>query len=263
MDPYDILEEIDEKGREENEQIYKKVYDEFIETTGENYRLYYNKYSDRVREIKDNYIYTSKYNKLFFELLEKYNYHMEQEILDAIFDIVYEKRNKDKIIKKYILSPVINDISLEERGKIKIYSTFGDFNYILAEEYFKDNKLISNYMKKNQLRNRCHDNTYFLSRVLKEYYTIASLCKSYFTGYFHHSYTYDNKNNYIIDLCRKSLIDKKEFDRLYEPKEIIRIKNSDVEKKIEFINRKTNMYDICEILKIALYEESNNKKKVK
>ena len=74
MDPYELLIETEEKGREENELIYKKVYEELMNIINIQFRTNYTKYADIVRDIKDRYIYTSKYNELFFNILEKYNY---------------------------------------------------------------------------------------------------------------------------------------------------------------------------------------------
>lgn len=263
MDPYELLIETEEKGREENELIYKKVYEELMNIINIQFRTNYTKYADIVRDIKDRYIYTSKYNELFFNILEKYNYHMEHEILDALYDIVHEdnNKNKSKIIKKYLLSPIINDISLEDNSTIKIYSTLGDYNFILANKYFKDNKKIIKLLNNGIIKNRCHDNTLFLSSIFKDYYSITSKCRSYFTGRYYHSYTYDEESDLIIDLCRKSLIKKEDFDRLYEPIEISKTKNSKVLSEIKKIDKEIYLYDICMILRIALYNECKEKEK--
>ena len=266
MDPYELLESIDKKGKNLDDELYKKVYDEFCEKTKIQFnKKGFNTYGDIVRDIKDNYVYTSEYTDLFFDILKKYNYNLEHEITDAIFDIVYSKNSyeQNNTIKKYMFSPIIKDISIENKGKINIYSTFGDFEYILADYYFKGNKQIHNYLKTHQLRNRCHDNTYFLSKTLKDSYTIVSLCKAYFQGMYHHSYTYDKETGLIIDLCRKSLIKKDDFDKLYKPKEIIRLKNKNINNILEVVDRNLPYNDLCQILRIGLYYEINNKDKEK
>ena len=262
--PYELLEAIDKKGREKDNELYEKVYKDFVEETGKKYRYIKEQtYGEIVRNLKYDYIYESEYINIFFNILEKYNYHFEQEILDAIFDIVHENNpnNKNRIIKKYIKSPIIDDISIEDKGIIKIYSKFGEFNYILADYYFATNNAICNYMDNHELRNRCHDNSYFLSYILKNDYTISSTCRAYFEGRYHHSYTYDESNNLIIDLCRKSLLKKEDYDRLYDTKEIIRIPNKKMEKTLRKINDEFGAYDLCNVLRIALYYESLDKEK--
>jgi len=263
MDIEKILQITHTKNIELNDKIFDIVLQEFLNRINTN--INFNNCStptDKVLTLKEQYIYTSNYVKLFFEIIQKYNYNTKQEIKDAIFNLCHLKnpnKNKD-IIKELLNSPIIDDISFNGKNEFVISSEqYGKFVVELASYYFKNNKKMSKYMKNNQLPNKCHNHAYFMSEVFNNFYAITSLCRYYFKGNYYHSYTYDKEKNSIIDLCYNSIIDKESYYKIFEPKDISVILNSNVSKELELTNKKTDQYPFrCPLMKIALYKQYLN-----
>lgn len=259
-----IFDSIEEDGIKINDEIYTLVLKEFEETTKiKNAFLRFNTQSDNVRNLKEQYIYNSKYTELFFKILAKHDYYMKGEIKDAMFDLGHLKnpnRNK-KIIRKLLNSPIIQDISFNGKNEFTIISKeYGKFVFELASYYFRENKSVIDYMKNNSLPCRCHDHTYFLSKQFDDFFAITSLCQNYFKDtYYHHSYTHYKDSNLIIDLCHNAIIDKDMYYGIFEPQEISVILNSKVKEELALTNQKTDQpSNRCYLLKIALYKEYLN-----
>lgn len=243
-----------------NNEIYHLVLNEFLNNSQKKFAFPENTNAgDKVRRLKNNYIYTSKNPTYFFSILKKYHYNMKQEIIDAMQELsyLYNPNKNKKVIKKLLHSPVIADIHFNGKDKFTILSTqYGIFQFKLSSSYFKNNSIIADYIKKNFLPNGCHNHTYFMSQNLPQLYSITSQCHYYFKGSYYHSYTYDQEKEKIIDLCYNSIIDKNQYYNIFEPQDISVILNSKVEKELEIINSKTDTeLNIYHLLKIALYKE--------
>lgn len=243
-----------------NEEIFELIFQEFIKKSGQNVTFDDETVSiiSKIEALKNQYIYTSPYCALFFEILRKNNYNMKQEIKDAIEELAFlakPKKNK-KIVKKLLNSPVIQDISFNGKNIFTIISEeYGTISFELASYHFRNNPSISEYIEHAKLPNRCHHHTYFLSQQFPDHYSITAQCKYYILGDYYHSYTYDSENNTIIDLCFNSILDKKQYYQIYNPHDLSVIKNSDVENQIQLVDSKTEENDRCKLLKIALYKQ--------
>ena len=245
---------------ERNNEIYDLVLNEFLNSSKKRFIFDENITSaDKVRRLKNQYIYTSKDIKIFFNILAKYHYNMKEEIIDAMRNLgyLYDPTKNKKLIKKLLNSPVIQDISFNGKNKFTIFSTqYGIIEFELASSYFKNSPSMTNYMKTNSLPNRCHNHTYFMAHIFPELYSITSQCRYYFKGFYYHSYTYNQTESAIIDLCYNSIIDKNQYYNIFEPQNISVILNSNVDKELDIINSKTNPEsNIYHLLKIALYKE--------
>ena len=230
----DILEQLYYQNEINFNDVEDEIFDKFLNKFEKAINFKFN-YVDcdtselKFLNLKCKYIYTSKFCKLFFDILSNYKYNMRSELKDTIYELSHLKYpffNK-KSINKYLNSPVIQDISYNGRSKFTIYSDkFGKFSFKLASFYLKNNKEITKYIATRQIGNRCHHNTYFISKVMPDFYSITSLCSRYFEGYFHHSYTYNMDSNEIIDLCYNIIMDKDQYDKIFLPDELSIIKNS-------------------------------------
>lgn len=198
----------------------------------------------------------------FYAILDYYGYKMKLDIIGAIQrlgNLVDPSHNKD-LISVLLNSPYIDDISFNGTNRFTIESAkFGSFEFYLAKEVFKNNKGLISYMEKEVLASNCYANTETVASFYQDLYSITSLCIHYFVGVYYHSYSYDQKTNSIIDLNNNSVMEKVMFDRLYQPIELIRIKNSQISEVCEKVEMET-----CQpkkrktLLKIALYYQLQN-----
>lgn len=243
-----------------NSEIFDLVLKEFVSQVEIPLSLEkYDNPEEKVENLKLLYIYMSEYIDLFFEILKKKNYNMKDEIKKAawwLMNLPDYNENKE-LIEKLLHSPVIQDVSFGKDHKFRIYSEeFGEFVFQPAIYYFADNNSVLRYIKNNRMSQNCHNNTYFLSKLFENFYSITSLCTRQFLNCYHHSYTYNPYDDTIIDLSYKAVYEKNSFYNIFEPIEISRILNSEVEKELEFAILNTEQPERrCELLKIALYKE--------
>lgn len=248
------------KNYEENTSIFASVLCEFLSVIDTDINFVGSGSAlDKVLSLKDKYVYDSNYVSEFFDILKKHNYNMRQELKDAMFNLghLMEPNKNSKLIKTLLASPVIDDISFDGKDEFTILSEqYGKFDFELASEVFATNDKITNYIRDNVLPQHCHHHAYFLSSVFDDYYAITSLCKQYFGGEYYHSYTYDKKDNMIIDLCSNCIMDKESYYEMFEPHDISVVLNSEVEEELRLTNLKSNQpFYRLKILRIALYKQ--------
>lgn len=253
------------QNEEHDNVIFDLVLQEFLNSIDEGDKFIFDNSSTslgKVKSLMNQYIYTSKYNKLFFEILAKNNYAMRHEIKDAMFSLGHLKNPKKNkaVIKKFLCSPIIQDISFNGKNKFTISSEqYGNIVMELASYYFRKDQIMKHYIKNNSLPNRCHDHAYFMSDIFADYYAITSLCKNYFNGTYYHSYTHDTDRNVIIDLCYNSIVDKDQYYNIFQPQDISVILNSKVVEELSLTTLKTEQEsNRCNLLKIALYKQYLN-----
>lgn len=257
---FDILKNNEIRSFQENEITSKDVFNQFMSTQNRRFAFSHcDTYIEKVLSLKDEYVYNSKYVKDFFDILEKYDYKMQYEILDAIRTLGFLKNPKSNgnTIKRLLTSPVIDDISFDDKNAFSIFSEqYGTFSFIIASEYFKNNHDVLSYIRKNKPDPRSHYHTYFLSKKFPDDYTVTSLVDNYFCGQYYQSYTCDRNSNKIIDLCNNSVMDQDEYNRLVSPQIVSSILNSEVDNELSVVNQKVEFQKInASILKIALYKE--------
>lgn len=247
------------KDLEKNNKICSLVIDEFQSRINENINFNDCETEEiKLKNLEFQYVYTSKYISLFFEILNKYNYNSRTEIRGAINylgHLINPNENKETI-SLLLNSPTLQDISFNGVDKFLISSKqYGDFEFKLASEYFRNNKKVFEYMKEIKPCD-CHGNTYFMSDIFPDFYSITSLCPREFEGYYHHSYAYYKDDDYIIDLRYNFVMKKDSYYKIYQPKEVSSILNRNVRTELSITNQKTNQYyRRCALLKIALYKE--------
>lgn len=209
-----------------------------------------------------NSLYTSSDVDEFLLLLKKYHYNMKHEIIDAIrvlSNLKCPNHNKETILE-LLVSPVIDDIYFNGIDKFTIVSEmYGTFSFFLATSYFKDHSDVLQYISKESLKNYCHVHTEKLSEIFPMYKSITSLCSHYFLDYYYHSYTFNPDDLKVIDLCSRLVMDIKEYNCLFEPREVSVVPNDSIENLYAKVLKKTKQpIKRHLIFKIALYNQLKN-----
>lgn len=256
----EILDKVHKDDNQRNASIFGSVLCEFLSISDIDFNFVNcDGNLEKVLGLKDQYVYGSNYVSEFFDILKKHNYNMRQELKDAMRRLGnLEDQNKNsKLIKELLSSPVIDDISFDGKDEFSILSEqYGEFDFKLASEVFATNDKITHYIRANVLPRHCHNHAYFLSSVFDDYYAITALCRQYFGGEYYHSYTYDKKDNMIIDLCSNCIMDKESYYEMFEPHDISVVLNSEVEEELRLTNLKSNQpFYRLEVLRIALYKQ--------
>ncbi len=210
----------------------------------------------------DEFVYKSSYAEPFFAILERHGYRMKHEIKRAMMRLA-ELENpfcNENLIFTLLESPIIDDISFDGRDCFTIFSEkYGNYSFHLASSYFKGDPTILDYMSKGSMRCRCHDHTEHIANLYSDFQSITSLCSNYFLDYYYHSYSYNPEDSMIIDLCSRLVMDASDYERLYEPREILRINNVDLPQcYIETIKNTQQPEGRRMILMIALYNQLKN-----
>lgn len=254
-----------------NGQIFMSIVDTISKVLGkkfifgdyshvEDYMADIGKGSDFIRAL----IFDENYQELILSLLESKKYYMKFFIIDLIKELgnAKDKGESEEIIEKYLRLPFIKKIIFNGVDKYCIQTDYGDYSFFLADKVLKDQKLIE-YMRKEDRRKYCHLNTTELINRYTDLYSICSLCHHYFEDYYYHSYGYIKGQNKVFDICSNMLMDKSEFDDLYDPKEILFMRNDEIRELYsnEVGGIKSNLGNEG-ILKCALYMQSLSLEKI-
>lgn len=255
-----IFNSLESKTIARNDVIYAMFLDEFVRESGLSFNFIKknDSFENKVIGIQNEFLYDSDYVDLFFKIMRKYGYYMRQDIKDLMCklgNLKYPNDNSD-LIRKYLNSPVIDDVSFDGVSKFTIFSErYGKFIFELASYFFRENDRMASYIKSHKLPNDCHNHTYFMAGVLPTYYSVTSLCTYYFRGRYFHSYAYDKERDLIVDLCSNAVMNKTDYYSLYNPREVSVVLNMDVRDERKIAESKTQQpYSRCYLLKIALYK---------
>lgn len=245
-----------------NDRIYEEVLNDFL--THEKVKTTFtfrncNDATTKVRNLKAKYIYSSPYVDIFFDILEKYNYNMRQEIKDAIFNLTRQNNvfaNKE-IITQLMHSPYIADITVANNKTFKITShQFGDIEFKKATDYFLYEPEIYRYLRTEELANECHKHTSFLAEHLKDFTAVTSLCPHYFEGEYYHSYSENEQEHITVDLCPNAVMDSETYHEIWQPRELIMIPNEYLDEVSSFVEENIDdRSDLYPMLKIATFFE--------
>lgn len=257
------IQETELNNKKRNQKIAKLILQEFYNMTGLKFKSTDLKIPLEILiNVRSQHIYTSPDTTLFSQLLEKYHYNIKMEIIEAINNLgnLKDPNKNEELIKTLLNSPIIQDISFNGIDTFTIWSEqYGKFVFELATYYFRTNKQVTDYIQTNPLQQNCHKNTYGMSKIFDDFYAITSLCQHYFQGHFYHSYTFDHERKTIIDLCHNVVMNKSQYDCLFQPQEISVIINNQVERELALTLQKTSQKkDRCQLLKIALYKQYLN-----
>ncbi len=263
----DLVEYYHYKSLRDNDKRASIILEEFQATIGVHYdfvltgekpiSLEYEiiKHISELNSLRYKYGTESLYYKILHELIKLYHYNFIMDIREAVTKIgnLTDYSLEDNLIKKILLSPVIDDIS-SKPDSFKIFSEeYGIFEFMRFSEIFKNNKDVMKYINENETAGRCHMNVEALSSIFPKYYTISSLLESYYEGYYYHSYTYNQCENLVIDASSRIVCSKDDYDRLMCPQEIMRIKNSKLSKYFKKIDRYSrNTYEVSNVFGVAL-----------
>lgn len=242
------------------------ILQEYLDYSSENFIFEGNPLPiDKLLALKNEYIYTFGDCEFFFSLLKKYHYNMTNEIRDAIRSLgnLKDPSNNSEMIKKFLNSPIIQDISFNGKDKYIIESEqYGSFEFQQAKEHFRNNDTLIYYMEHNKILQRCHTNTRYIASIFPEFYSVTSLCGCYFEEKFYHSYSLNKETRQIIDLCINAVMEEDPYYRLYQPQELSVILNKRLEEEYCFVNclktTPTNPQKVAKLLKISLYKQYLN-----
>jgi len=260
MNPDKILENIEYKCIEDNEEIARLVITETLREMNINIKFLEDDFFiQRLNKLKREYIYESENIDVFFEILEKYGYNSKHEIIGAINRLgnLPDPKKNSELIHKLINSPYIDDITFDGREQFKISSSwFGDINFKLASARYKHNKEMVKYIKNNPLPGRCHNHTLFIRAIFPSYYAVTALCPAPFRGKYYHSFSYDSNNKNVIDLCSNAVVSEQQYKFIFEPSLVSVILNSQISEELRITKEKTNQpIERQALLKIALYKQ--------
>lgn len=254
----DLLKKYEDNHFYENTLIYDKLISEIcndlnISLPCDVSKLdYMKRLNIYLKFIKINLRENPNYVNYLYDIYNKYDYFVNEEIKDAMKKLKqFDKYDKD-IINKILYSPIIDDVINNELSYTLITRNVGKIKVERAYPIFNDNPFIKNYIKLNQTSNRCHENSMIVSKYDNNIKSAVSMCKLYFKGNYFHSYNIcDDK---VIDLCYNSIIDRKKYEKLFSSTVLKEVYYDEIESlcKIADENYIDNGY--LPLIKIGLYE---------
>lgn len=265
-------------GRINNGNKFKVIIDAINErlNTSFSYDLHVPKLGDDEQNIAaglfaiDALVFDECYQEYILALLGNNHYYMKTFIKDLIKMLGNSKTEEERkiIIDQYQKLLLINNIKYNGVDRYTIQSAYGDYSFTLADRVLEDPEIIS-YIRNEDHRKTCHENATKLLNAYDDIYTICSLVRNYFVGYYYHSYSYIKEKDLVLDICSNMLMERQEFDDLFGVRELLFMRNDELRKEyFTTIRQVKSKLDDESVLKCALYHqakglESNpNEKKI-
>lgn len=183
----------------------------------------------------DNPLYLEKFN----EIAKKYNYLFKGDIQE-IANMLTTSIAVDKKIEKCKNHSFINNIEQVEENTFTIESEFGEFSFKNARKtYKKETKRMLEEAKKydeeqyneSNLRYHCHLTALEFIKMHEEYYLISSICPHMFSStWWFHSYILTPDENTVIDFATNIIMERKMFEKLFEPNNLVKIRREDLDR---------------------------------
>lgn len=255
-------------GNLENGKIFTSVIDEANEKLNTNFEhyLYISRLSDDEQNVAagllavDTLVTDDYYQEFILALLGNNHYYMKTFIKNFIKFLGNAKtqEERDKIIDRYQKLLLINNVKFNGVDSYTIQSAYGDYSFILADKVLTDPEIVS-FIRNEDHRKTCHENATKLLNTYDDLYTICSLVKSYFQGYYYHSYSYIKEKGLVLDICSNMLMKKKEFDDLFGVRELLFMRNDELRKEyFTTIRPIVSKLQDESVLKCALYHQAIN-----
>lgn len=218
---------------------------------------------DLTKKYNKDYTYLQKFLLLWNDIL--YNYPNYKDIFytlliennfNLFLDIILRLQ---KPIKDLVLSPLIQNISVNSNGLVTVFSNkIGEFSFTKLKNYYSNNPKIIDFLKTNRLNNNCHYISWKFMSFINNSQLITILLPSYFIGTLFHSLIQDEHGMYI-DIARNIAYDEESF-KLLNSKIVSTTTKEEMIYKLNFvksqIDKKTKQEYYHNALLIALYEES-------
>ncbi len=155
-----------------------------------------------------------QYINIFFELLEKFGYNSLNEICTYMALIGNNDPLSLEVLFEILTQSPFVDKVLFNNGLIVIESKLGTFEFIHAQEYFKDNEEILDYLFENDTTQNCHNCSLDILKKLRKGTLITVLVQAEFVGTCYHTVLQDEKGN-IVDIANKAVYTLDTFHKLY------------------------------------------------
>lgn len=274
-----ILSYYDDLSFIHNGEIFEDVIEEFKKRTKINIdtscKLPY-EIKNSEKKVKDGvvllnkYAFNPEYAELIYKILNQYKYYMGTFIKDAIRVLgnLEDPNKNSNIIRDFLNLPFIQDITFDSKNTFKIFSEkYGEFIFLLADRTIKDSSLIKNKVLLeyiNSLKRTaenlkdCHGHATNILNRIPNFYTITSLCANYFVEGYYHSYSYIKSLDMVLDLTSNIFMDKKIYDSLYKPIELVNMRNDKLIKYFTDYVKDIETSVKCDLLKVAIYNQLSN-----
>lgn len=257
------LDQICDKWEAENKQrqieIFKKVIDEYSKLCNVDFRKE-NKLAHNDYEVFDCLFQLTVAQPQFFEefhnILNKYGFNDKTYLDYLIKKVTKNASNLNAFINGLIDVGMINEIYDIENNSVNIESFLGKYNFFSANEYYIDNKEVTDYIQNGNLNRNCHLNTLFLLKGLKKGEAVTAKCSSMFNNLYYHSYY--RCDGIISDLNINCVMQEKDYNKIYNPKIISVVNIDNLEEKQNKVKNDCES-TLVDLLEIAVYEEILNK----
>ncbi|MCI8965400.1 MAG: hypothetical protein HFJ43_03505 [Clostridia bacterium] len=239
-------------------EIFKKVIDEYSEFCNIDFRKE-NKFAHNDYEVFDSLfqltIVKPQFFEKFHEILSKYGFNDKTYLDYAVKKITKNASNVQAFIDGLIDVGIIKDVYDIDNNSVNIESCLGKYNFFFADEYYIQNKEITNYIQNGDLNRNCHVNTIFMLKSLKNGEAVTAKCSTMFNNLYYHSYY--RCDGMVCDLNINCVMNEKDYNKIYNPQIISVVAIDNLKEKQTRVKNdcKSTLEDL---LGIAVYEEVSN-----
>jgi len=187
--------------------------------------------------------------KVLINLLKDYGLNVKS-ILFHFLSLISQNdiSDKDDFINLISKLPYFKKLDYDDT-KIKVKTRYGQIT-LFRYDLLTNNLELINSIKTKRFVNDCHSAVLHLKQHFKDDYIITSEIPWMFGGYIYHSYFLTE--NGVVDIANNAFYLEEEFYRIFNPKEILRIKTSDLDERyLDYLDS-----EVVPILSFALHNKN-------
>lgn len=229
-----IFDEYEGKFRIQDKKIFGQFLEEFKNCSGIDWKLFVreqNDYTGAFWELHSTLFNKSEYAQyipLFYQILEKYHYHLTEDYVSFVRLIgqhttTYLPDNVRNFVTK---APYIDGVS-DQDGKVTVYSEkLGNITFYSTSHYFLGNYFINLLFRNHSVVRECHNISWSLMDYMPGSTLVTSLIPSSFSGTSYHS-VIRTRDHFIVDAANSCVYDEKDYHTLFQDEIVCETKDTD------------------------------------
>lgn len=235
-------------------QRYARVIDEYSEFCGVDFRKESN-FNDDYQQFDFLFqitVVNPKYFNAFHDIFSKNGFSDKAYIEYAIKKIAKNSTNAEAFVNGLLQIGILSDVCQNEDSSITVKTFIDNYTFFAADEYYKDNETICEYIENGDLICNCHQNALFLLETLGTGKAITARCSIGNGDEFFHSYYVDN--GMVCDLNINCVMEEEQYKKIYNPKVMSTVDITNLGEKKKTVKENATS-TLNELLEIAIYEE--------
>lgn len=260
-----IFDEYEGKYRIQNNEIYRKLLEEFKKCSGIDWRAVAEREKIASFQYKDvfwalhsllfNHEAGNQFIPLFYQTLEHFGYNLTEDYVSFVRLIgQYTEYGLSNCVRNFVVKAPYIEKVIEKKGTVTVHSEqLGNITFCSIKKYFGENYFMKMLLQDDKVKGQCHNVSWSLMDYMPGSTLVTSLMSNSFVGTAYHSVIRD-KDGFIVDAASSCVYKEKDYHQLFQDEIICETRE---EKRYEDLSRTSLLEgrNMANALVLALHEQ--------